>query len=160
MDMDVEALAGNVSDLEEEGFMEPQTQAIDGGQVDLVVERGGGGEQPLDLLHTADGGQPVGDLRTNEREGVPITLENMLIEEAEAAVAEAHGRRGEAVDIFAVEEVRLEFLFRDAVGRFVRELGQEADFADISLLGPFALATEVERCNHLLTEWGHKTSPF
>jgi hypothetical protein len=37
MDMDVEALAIDVRDLEEEGFMEPEAQAIDRGEGDLVV---------------------------------------------------------------------------------------------------------------------------
>src|SRR5262249_50059336 len=35
VDMDLEALAINVRDLQEEGFLEPQAQAIDGGEVDL-----------------------------------------------------------------------------------------------------------------------------
>jgi hypothetical protein len=100
--MDLEALAVNVSDLEEEGFMEPQAQARDGGQGDLVVEGGGGREEPLDLFHTEDGGKPVGDLRAKERKGRPVACEDVLIEEADPAVAEAHRRRGEAIDIFAV----------------------------------------------------------
>ena len=37
MDMDLEALAIDVRDLEGEGFMEPEAQAIDRGEVDLVV---------------------------------------------------------------------------------------------------------------------------
>ena len=41
MDMDLEALAIDVRDLEGEGFMEPEAQARDRGEGDLVVERGG-----------------------------------------------------------------------------------------------------------------------
>ena len=37
MDMDLEALTIDVRDLEEEGFMEPEAQARDSGEVDLVV---------------------------------------------------------------------------------------------------------------------------
>jgi hypothetical protein len=62
MDMDLEALAIDVRDLEGEGFMEPESQAIDGGEICLVVEGGGGREESLDLLHTEDGGEPVGGL--------------------------------------------------------------------------------------------------
>ena len=91
---------------------------------------------------------------------MPITLEDVLIEEADAAVADAHGRWSQAIDVFAVEEVALQFRFRDAVGGFVVELSQEADFADIRFLGPFALAAEVESRNHLLTQCGHEMSPF
>jgi hypothetical protein len=45
----------------------------------------------------------------------------------------------------------LEFLFRDVVGGFVVELSQQTDFPDIRCLSPFALATELESRNHLLT---------
>jgi hypothetical protein len=160
MDMDLEALAVNGSDLEEEGVMEPQAQAIDGGQVALVVEGGGGGEEPLDLRHAEDGGQPVGELRTNEREGMPVAFEDVLIKEANPAVAEAHGRGGKVVDICAVQDIALEVLLGDAVGGFVGELGPQADCADRGFVCPFALATEVACRNHLLTQWGHEMSPF
>jgi len=35
----------------------------------------------------------------------------VLREEADATVAEAHGRGGEAIDVFAVQEIALELLF-------------------------------------------------
>src|SRR5262249_33757625 len=160
MDMDLEALAIDVRDLEEEGFMEPEAQAIDGGEVDLVVQGGGRMEEPPDLLHTEDGGEPVGGLRTEECEGVPVALEDVLIEEADATVADAHGRWSEVIDVFAVQEIALQLLFREAVGGFVVELREQADFPDIGLLGPLALATELQCSNHLLTQWGHERSPF
>ena len=87
------------------------------------MEGGRGRQETRDLLHTAHGGETVRDLRAYEREGIPITLEDMVIEEAEAAVADAHGRGGEAMDVFAVQEVALKFLCRDAVGGLVVELG-------------------------------------
>jgi len=37
VDMDLEARAIDIGDLQEEGFLEPEAQAIDGGEVDLVV---------------------------------------------------------------------------------------------------------------------------
>jgi hypothetical protein len=123
MDMDLEALAVNSGDLKIQGFMEAEAQAIDGGQVDLVVERGRGRQEALDLLHTEDGGEAVRDLRADEREGRPITLEDMGIEEAEATVAEAHGRGRQAIDVFAVQAGVLQLLCRDTVGGFVVELG-------------------------------------
>src|SRR5881628_2106324 len=116
MDMDLKALAIDVRDLEEEGFMEPEAQAIDGGKVDLVVQGGSRLEEPPDLLHPEDGGETVGGLRTQECKGVPVALEDVLREKADATGADTHGRGGEAVDIFPVQAVVLEFLFRDAVG--------------------------------------------
>ena len=160
MDMDLEAWAINVSDLEEEGFMEPEAQAIDGGEVDLVVQGGRGRQEALDLLHTEDGGEPVGGLRPQEREGVPVALEDVLREEAEATVADTHRSWSQAIDVFPVQEIALKLLFRDAVGGFVVELGQQADFPDIGFLSPFALATKLECGQHLLTQWSHEMSPF
>jgi hypothetical protein len=47
---------------------------------------------------------------------VPVALEDVLIEEADTAGADAHGRWGKAIDVFAVEEGVLKFLFREQVG--------------------------------------------
>jgi hypothetical protein len=126
----------------------------------LIVQGGSGRQETLDLLHTEHGGETVCDLRAYEREGIPITLEDMLREEADATGAEAHGRWRQAIDVFAGQEGTLQLLFRDAVGGFVIELGQQADFPDIGFLSPFALATEVESRQHLLTQGGHEISPF
>jgi len=107
VDMDLEALAIDVGDLQREGCMQPQASALDGGEVDLVVEGGGGRAEPPDLLHTEDGGETVGGLRAHEGEGMPSALEDVLREKANATVAEAQGRWGEAIDVFAVQEVAL-----------------------------------------------------
>ena len=66
VDMDLEALAIDVRDLQGEGFLEPEAQAVDGGAVDLVVQGGSGGKEPPDLLHTEDGGETVCSLRAQE----------------------------------------------------------------------------------------------
>ena len=160
MDRDLEALPINSGDLEEEGFMEPEAQAIHGGEVDLVVQGSGRLEEPSDLLHTEDSGELVDGRRAHEREGMPVALEDMLREEAHATGADAHGRRGEAIDVFAVEEGTLQLLFREAVGGFVGELGEQADFADRGFLRPFAFATALKSRHHVLTQWGHAMSPF
>jgi len=66
VDMDLEALAIDVSDLKAEGFMEPESHAIDGGKVDLVVQGCGGLEEPPDLLHTEDSRETMCGLSPNE----------------------------------------------------------------------------------------------
>jgi hypothetical protein len=160
VDMDLEALAIDVRDLQGEGFMEPEAQARDGGEVRLVVEGGGRREEARDLLHTEDGGEPVGGVHAKEREGVPGTLEDVLVEEADAAGADAHGRWGEAIDVFPVQERALKLLCGDAVGGCVVALGQQADVPDRGCLRPFALATELESRKHWLTQGGHTMSFF
>jgi hypothetical protein len=91
---------------------------------------------------------------------VPVTLEDVLIEEADAAVADTHRRGGEAIAVFSVQKMVLKFLFSKAVRGFVVELSQQVDFPDIGLLGTLCLATQLQGGNHLLTQWSHKTSPF
>jgi hypothetical protein len=102
VDMDLEALAVNVGDLKGECLVEPPSQARDGGAGDLVVQRGGGREETPNFFNTKAGREPVGGLSPKQRQGVPITLENVLREESDATVAEAHGSWGEAIDVFAV----------------------------------------------------------
>jgi hypothetical protein len=160
VDMDLQALTIDVRDLQAEGCMEPQAQALDDGKVDLGVQGGGGREEPADLCHTEDGREAVGGLRAQERQRGPVTLEHVLRKEADAAGAEAHRSRGEAINVFPVQEVVLQFLCRDAVGGLVGELSQQADFADIGLLGTFAFAAELQRGDHVLTQRGHEISPF
>jgi hypothetical protein len=160
VDLDLETRAIKVGDLREESCMEPEAHARDRGAGDLVVQGGGGREEPLDLRHTEDGGETVRGWRTQECEGVPITLEDVLREEADAAGAEAHGRWSPAIDVLAVEAGALQCRCRDAVGGWVGELSQEADFADISFLGPVALAAALESRHHVLTQCSHEMSPF
>ena len=58
-------------------------------------------------------------LGAQDREDVPIAGENVDVEEANAAVADAHRLGRPAVDVFAMEEVLLELDFGDEIGSFV-----------------------------------------
>jgi hypothetical protein len=149
--MDLEALAIDVGNLQDEGFMEPEAQALDGGAGDRSVEGCGRLEEPPDLLDTEHGGETMGVLSAQERQGVPVALEDVLGEEAEAAGADAHGRGGEAVDVFPVQDGALQLLCRDAVRGWVVARRAQADCTDRGCLRPFALATELESRKHLLT---------
>jgi hypothetical protein len=60
LDLDLEALIIDVRDLKRKRLMEPEAQARDGGQGDLVVQGGGRRQEPLALLHTEDGREPGG----------------------------------------------------------------------------------------------------
>ena len=75
-----------------------------------------GREEPPDLFNTEDGWETVCGLSANERQGVPVALEDVVIEEADATIADAHGCLSKAIDVFPVQEVVLQFLFRDASG--------------------------------------------
>jgi hypothetical protein len=149
--LDLEASAIHVGALKIQGCMEPETQAGDGGAGALVGHGGRGRQEPPDLRHTEAGREPVGRLRAQEREGVPVALEDVLREEANTAGADTHGGWGEAIDVFAVQERALQLLCGDAVGGWVGELGQQADCAARGFLRPLACAAEVESRDHVLT---------
>ena len=59
-------------------------------------------EETPDFLGTEDGGETVFALSANERQGMPVTLEDVLVEKPDATVANTHGSWGEAIDVFAV----------------------------------------------------------
>jgi hypothetical protein len=79
VDMDLETRAIDVGELEAKGRVASEAQAIDGREVDLGVQGSGRREEPPDLRHTEDGGETGGGVRTQEREGVPGTLEDVRV---------------------------------------------------------------------------------
>ena len=160
MDMDDHTLGVNIGNLKVEGFVESETQAIDGGEVDLVVKGSGRFKELPDFLKAEDSGEAVFGLGADEREGMPVAFEDMLVEEFDTTVADAHGSGGEAVNVFAVQEVGLKLGFGDQIRGFAKELSEQSDLTDIGFLSTFALAAELESGDHLLTKWGHEISPF
>jgi len=125
-----------------------------------MVERCGRLEEPLHFFHTAHGGETVGGWRAYERAGVPVALEDVWREEAEATGAEAHGSWGKTIDIGAVQEGVLQLLCSEAVGGCVGALSPQASCPDRGFLRPCALATALQCGQHVLTQWGHEISPF
>ena len=89
---------------------------------------------------------------------MPVAFEDMLVEESDAAVADAHGRRGEVINVFTVQEVVLKLGFGEQIRGFAKELSEQADLSDISLLGTLSLTAELKRGDHLLTQWSHETA--
>ena len=83
-------------------------------------------QQTFDLLKAEDSGETVFGLGANERQGMPVALEDVLVEEFDATVADAHRSRGEVVDVFAVQEVVLKLGFGDQVWGFAKELREQS----------------------------------
>lgn len=106
------------------------------------------GEQSSDFLGAEDSREAVFGLGSEDAEDVPAPLKDVLVEELDAAVADAHGFRRPLADVFAVEEVVLEFLFGDLIWALAGELGEHADGAGVSLLGTFPLAVELKGRDH------------
>ena len=74
-------------------------------------------------------------LGAQDRENVPIARQDVDVEKANAAVTDAHGLGRPAVDVFPVEEVFLQFGFRNQIRCFVVEIREHADRASVGLSG-------------------------
>ena len=92
--------------------------------------------------------------------GCAVSREDVLGEACDATIADTHGRRGEAIDVWAVQEGGLERGFGDEVWGCAIALSEQADCSDGRLLGAFALAAALEGGDHGLAQWGHARSPF
>jgi len=91
---------------------------------------------------------------------VPVGLEDVLVEEADTPVTEAHGSWGKASDVGAMEARALQCRCCYPIWRCAVERREEAYLTDRGWWGTLALATELQRSDHVLTQWGHELSPF
>ena len=76
----------------------------------------------------------------SEDEDVPVTPDDMEIEELDCAVGDSQGIGGPLVHVFSVEEICLEFLFIDLIGVLSMELDEHSHSPCVCLLGSFSLA--------------------
>jgi hypothetical protein len=74
------------------------------------------------------------------------------IEELDAAVGDAQRGGGELAVVLEVEEVIADLLLTEPVGRCVEAVGELPDGAEVSLLGAFAEASQLEVLEHPLAE--------
>ena len=160
VDVDRVAWAIDITHLKGQRFVQAQPTAVDGGEVDPIVQGGGGIEKTAHFFQAENSRESVFRLGSNEVEGLPCAPEDVMVEESDATVTDTHGTGRESIDIFSVQQVLLEFLFRDEVRRFAIELSQQAYLSDIGLLRTFALATELQSGDHLLAQWCHDRPPL
>ena len=159
MDMDHHALAVDIGDFEIQGFMKSQTAGVHGRKIDVVVEGFDVSQNASDFFDAQDGGEAVFVLGAQDRKDVPIALQDIDIIKANAAVADAHRLGRPVIDVFTLEEVLLEFGFRNQIRSFVIELREHADRAGVGLLGSFSFPIELQSANHTLIPIVHKSSP-
>jgi hypothetical protein len=119
------------------------------------------GKNGTDFFDAEDGRESSFGLSAEDPEDVPVALEDVFEEEADAAIADAHGIRGPVIEVLAVEEIILKFLFGDQIGGFLVELGEHTDGAGIGLLSPFSFAVELKGLDRFVIPLClHDTSPF
>jgi hypothetical protein len=159
--MNHHAAGVDVGDFEMESFVKPQATGVDGREIDIIVESLNLGKNASDFIDAENGGKASFGLGSKDSEDVPIALEDVFIAEAYAAIADAHGIGRPVIDVFAVEEVVLEFLLGDQVGGFAIELGEHANGAGVGLLSPFPFAIELKSLDRsVIPLCLHDTSPF
>ena len=161
VDMDHHAATVDIGDFKMESFMESQAAGIYGGEIGVILEGFDLGQNASDFFNAENGRESSFVLGSEDSEDVPITLEDVFVEEANAAIADAHGIGGPPIDVLPMEEVFLEFLFTNEIGCFAVELGEHADGTDIGLLCPFPFAIELKGLDRFVIPLClHDTSPF
>jgi len=161
VDMDHHAGGVDIRDFEMETFVESQAAGIDGGEIGVILEGMDLGKNTSDFFTAENGRKASFGLGPEDTEDVPVTLEDVFEKEANAAIADAHGIGGPVIDILAVEEIILKFLFGDQIGGFVVELGEHADGAGVGVLSSFPLAVELKGLDRFVIPLClHDTSPF
>ncbi len=144
-----------------ETFVEPQAAGVDSGEIGVILEGIDLGQNGSDFLTAENGRKASFGLGTEDSEDMPVLLNDVLEEEANPAIADAHGIGGPVINVLSAEEIVLEFLFGDQVGGFAIELGEHSNGAGVSLLGPFPFAIELKSLDRFVIPLClHDTSPF
>jgi hypothetical protein len=115
----------------------------------------------VDLFTAQDRRKPVFVMSPEDSEDMPAAGKDLLKIEPNPAIADPHRLGGPSTDVFSMEEVVPEFLFRDKIGRLVVELDKHADSPALCLLGALALAVELQGVDHgLIPVFHHVSSPL
>ena len=113
VDMDHHAGGIDIGDFEVETFMESQAAGIDGGKIGVILEGFDLGKNGSDFFTAENSRKASFGLGTEDSEDVPVSLEDVFEEEADAAIADAHGIGGPVINVLPVEEIVLKFLLGD-----------------------------------------------
>ena len=161
VDMDHHAAAVDIGDFEVETFVKPQSTGIDGRKIGVILKGFDLGKNASDFFNAENGRESSLGLGSEDSEDVPIALEDVFIAEAYAAIADPHGIGRPVIDVFAVEEVVLEFLLGDQIGGLAIELGEHANGAGVGLLSSFPFAIELKSLDRsVIPLCLHDSSPF
>jgi len=159
--MDHHAGGIDIGDFEVETFVKSEAAGIDGGKIGVILEGFDLGQNASGFFNAKNGRESSFILSSEDSEDVPVSLEDVFVEEAYAAIADPHGIGGPVINVLPVEEIVLEFLFRDQIGGFAVELAEHANGAGVGLLSPFSFAVELKVLDHSVIPFClHDTSPF
>ena len=161
VDMDHHTVAVDIGDFEMESFVKPQSAGVNGRKIGIVLEGFDAGKNASDFFNAENGRKASFGLGSEDSEDVPVSLKDVFVEEAYAAIADAHGIGGPVINVLSVEEIVLEFLLGDQIGRFAIELAEHANRAGVGLLSSFPFAIELKSLDRsVIPLCLHDTSPF
>jgi hypothetical protein len=146
--------------LKGERCVEAQSTAGEGGAGGAMVQGRQGLEEAWARCAAENGREAWFGLSSHALQGFPGASQDLLVEETESALTDAHGAWRETIAVFSMPKRGWQVLGGDAVGGFVGELSQQADLAARGLLSTFALATELQSGAHVLAQWGHDRPPL
>jgi hypothetical protein len=155
MDMNHHAVAVDIRDFQMQSFLQSEPASIDRGQKGPVVTGSHLGQQPVDFIPGEHGRQMFFPLSPQILEGAPVASQHLGEEKPQAAVADAHGARRPAIDVATMQEVLLQLILINEVGRSVEKLGQHAQRPQVTFLGPFGIAGELHSLGRSFVPVGH-----
>jgi hypothetical protein len=161
VDMDHHAGGVDIGDFEMESFVKPQAAGVYGGKIGIVLEGLDSGQKASDFFHAENGRKSSFILGAEDSEDVPVALEDVLVEEAYAAIADPHGIGRPLISVLPLEEIVLKLLLANEIGRLAVELDEHAQGPCIGLLRAFPFAVELKGLDHSVIPLSlHDTSPF
>ena len=86
VDMDHHAGGVDIGDFEVEAFVKSEAAGIDGGEIGVILEGMDLGKNTSDFFTAENGREASFGLGTEDSEDVPVSLEDMFEEEANAAI--------------------------------------------------------------------------
>jgi hypothetical protein len=129
VDRDHHADGIDIGDLEVETFLESEAAGIDGREVGIILKGFDLGRNASGFFKAENSRESSFILGSEDSEDVPVSLENMFVKEAYAAIADAHGIGGPVIHVLSVEEIVLEFLLGDQIWGLAVELAEHANGA-------------------------------
>jgi hypothetical protein len=161
VDMDHHAVAVDIGDFEIETFVKSEAAGIDGGKIGVILEGFDAIQNTSDFFNAENGRESSFGLGSEDSEDMPVSLEDVLVQEANPAIADAHGIGGPVINVFSMEEIVLEFLLSDQIGGFAVELAEHANGACVGLLSAFPFAIKLKSLDRSVIPFClHDTSPF
>src|SRR5882672_2879813 len=94
--------AVDVTPLQVERCVEAPSTAVEGGEGGASVQGRQGLEEALDLGSAENGRKALFGLSAHDLQGFPVASQDLLGEETESAIPEAHGAWREAIDVFSM----------------------------------------------------------